>query len=122
MAPPSFADDISLITLHPSVLQSFMTESFRCSLHWRYELNHTKCGVVTFVESKPLHLATMESRKWVLGNDIVKELHEYKGSISSIVLGGTGAFSGIYMFFQINWYYVRLLFRGCPAQMAPDMV
>ena len=32
LTSPSFADDISLITLHLSFLQSFMTECFRCSL------------------------------------------------------------------------------------------
>ena len=55
-----------------------MTECSRYSLQWRYELIHTKSGVVTFGESKPLHLAAMQSRKWMLGNDIVDELYEYK--------------------------------------------
>ena len=73
-----FADDISLIPLHPSFLQSLMTECFRYSLQWRYEFNHTKSGVVTFGESKPLHLAAMQSRKWVLGDDNVDEIYEYK--------------------------------------------
>ena len=53
----SFADDISLITLHDSFLQSLMTECFRYSLQWRYEFNHRKSGAVTFGESKPSHLA-----------------------------------------------------------------
>ena len=74
----SFADDISLITLHTSFLQSLMTKCFRYSLQWRYEFNHTKSEVVTFAESKPLHLATMQSRKWVLGEDNVDELYKYK--------------------------------------------
>ena len=56
---PSFADDISLITLHASFLQSLMTKCFRYSLQWRYEFNHTKTGVVTFGESKPSHLVAM---------------------------------------------------------------
>ena len=43
-----------------------------------YEFNHTKSGVVTFGESKPLHLAAMQSRKWVLGDDNVDELYEYR--------------------------------------------
>ena len=58
---PSFADDISLITLHAYFLQSLTTKCFRYSLQWRYEFNHTKSGVVTFGESKPLHLAAMQS-------------------------------------------------------------
>ena len=72
LSSPSFADDISLITLHPSFLQSFMSECFRYSLQWRYEFNHTKSG------SKSLHLTPMQSRNWVLGDDIVDELYEYK--------------------------------------------
>ena len=68
---PSFADDISLITLHASFLQSLMTKCFRYSLQWRYEFNRTKSGVVTFGESKPSHLAAMQNRSWVLGDDNV---------------------------------------------------
>ena len=64
LSSPSFADDVSLIiTLHVFFLQSLMTKCFRYSLQWRYEFNHTKSGVVTFGESKPLHLADMQSRK-----------------------------------------------------------
>ena len=74
---PTFVDDISLITLHAFILQSLMKKCFRYSLQWRYEFNHTK-SVVTFGESKPLHLAAMQSRKWVLGDDNVDELYEYK--------------------------------------------
>ena len=79
LSSPSFADDISLITLHPSFSQSLMTECSRYmySLQWRYEFNHTESGVVTFSEFKPLHLAAMQSQKWVLG-DIVDELYEYR--------------------------------------------
>ena len=76
LSSPSFADDISLITLHASLLQFVMTKCFRYSLQWRYEFNHTRRGVVTFGESKPLHLAAMQSRKWVLGDGNVDELYE----------------------------------------------
>ena len=74
LSSPSLADDILLITLHPSFLQSFMSECFRYSLQWKYEFIHTEGGIVPFGESKPLHLAAMQSRKWVLGDDIVDEL------------------------------------------------
>ena len=40
-------------------------------MQWRYEFNHTKSGVVTFGESKPSHLAAMQNRNWVLGDDNV---------------------------------------------------
>ena len=75
LSSPSFADDISLITLQACFLKSLMTKCFRYSLQWRYEFNNTKSGVVTFGESKPLHLAVMQSRKWVLGDDNVNELY-----------------------------------------------
>ena len=88
---PSLADDISLIILHASFSQSLMTDCFRYSLQWRYEFNHTKSGVVTFSESKPLHLAAMQSRKWVLGDDNVDELYEYKNL--GISKNYTGSFS-----------------------------
>ena len=79
MSSPSFADDISPITLHPSFLQSLMFECFRYSLQWRYKRNHTKSGEVPFGESKPLHMAAMQSRTWVVvGDDIVDEFYEYK--------------------------------------------
>ena len=55
-----------------------MTKCFRKSFQSRYEFNHTKSGVVTFNESKPLHLAAMQSPKWVLGDDKVDERYEYK--------------------------------------------
>ena len=58
-------------------MQFLMTKCFRYSLQWRYEFNHTS-GVVTFGESKPLHLAAMQSLKWVLGDNNVDELYEYK--------------------------------------------
>ena len=68
-----------------------MTESFRYSLQWRYEFNLTECGVITFGESKPLHLAAMQSRKWVLGDDIVDELYEYKNL--GVLKNQVGSFS-----------------------------
>ena len=50
----------------------------QCSIKWRYEFNHTKCGVVTFDESKALHFQSISEREWKLGNDTVDEVCEYK--------------------------------------------
>ena len=60
-------------------------------MQWRYEFNHTKSRVVTFGESKPLHLAAMQSRTFLLGDDNVDELYEYKnlGALKNYV----GSFS-----------------------------
>ena len=59
-------------------MQLFISECHRDSLQWRYEFNHTKSGEVTFGEPKPLHLAAMQSRKWVLSCDTGDGLYEYK--------------------------------------------
>ena len=45
---------------------------------WRYKFNHTKSGVVTFGETKPIHSQLMREREWMLGEFIVEELFEYK--------------------------------------------
>ena len=52
---PSFADDVTLLTLFPSFLQSLMNLCHNYSLRWRYQFNHMKSGVVTFREYKPIH-------------------------------------------------------------------
>ena len=44
------------------------------SLKWRYEFNHSKGGVVAFVETRQVHCIGMEERKWILGKDNVEEL------------------------------------------------
>ena len=56
LSSPSFADDISLIALYPSFLETFMNICYIYSRKWRHEFNHTKSRVVTFGETKPIHL------------------------------------------------------------------
>ena len=75
---PSLADDISLLVLYPSFLETFMNICHKYGIKWRYEFNHTKSGVVTFGETKPLHSKSMTEREWMLGDAIVNELYEYK--------------------------------------------
>ena len=55
LTSPTFADDISLIALQPSFLQTFLKICFQYSLKWRYEFNNSKSGVVTFGETKSTH-------------------------------------------------------------------
>ena len=57
-----------------------MNICFQYSESWRYDFNHTetKSGVVSFVESKPIHSLSMTEREWILGNDVVDELNKYK--------------------------------------------
>ena len=51
---------------------------YEYSTKWRYEFNHTKSGVVTYGETKPVHFEEMKEREWSLGDGTVDELYEYK--------------------------------------------
>ena len=75
---PSFADDVTLLALFPSFLKTFLNICHQYSVIWRYEFNHTKSGVVTFGETKPIHSRLMKERDWTLGDTKVDELYEYK--------------------------------------------
>ena len=68
-----------------------MDKSHQYSIKWRYEFNHTKCGVVAFGESSALRLQFMDEREWNLGNDIVDEIYEYKNL--GIQINYVGSFS-----------------------------
>ena len=74
MPAPSFADDIFLIALHQSLLKILMNKCHNYSKTWSYEFNHSKNGVVTFGETKPVHCKSMKEREWALGDDTVEEL------------------------------------------------
>ena len=68
---PSFADDISLLTLYPSFLKTFMNICNCYGINWRYDFNHSKGGIATFGE-------TLKNSEWFLGDTKVEELYEYK--------------------------------------------
>ena len=71
-------DDISLLALYSSFLETFMSICHKYCITWRYEFNHTKSGVVTFGETKRLHSKSMRECEWMLGDAIVNELYGYK--------------------------------------------
>ena len=75
---PSFADGVTLLALFPSFLKTFLNICHQYSVTWRYEFNHTKSGVVTFGETKPIHSRLMKEREWTLDDTKVDELYEYK--------------------------------------------
>ena len=81
---PSFADVISLLTLQPSFLKTFMNICNRYGIKWRYDFNHSKSGVVTFGETKPHHFVSLKNREWLLGGTKVEELYEYKRTLVSL--------------------------------------
>ena len=74
----SIADDISLLTLHPSFLKTFVNICNRYGISWRYDSNHSNSGIVTFGETKLQHFASLKNREWFLGDTKVEELYEYK--------------------------------------------
>ena len=82
---PSFADDITLLALHPSFLKTFMSICYKYGIKWRYEFNHSKSGIVTSGESKSQHFESMKNRVWLLGDKNLGVLKNYVGSFSSNV-------------------------------------
>ena len=91
LTSPSFADNISLLSIYPTFLSSLMNLCYAYSIKWRYEFNHVKSGIVTFGESKRVHSEAMKERIWVLGGESVTELYEYKNF--GVVKNYTGSFS-----------------------------
>ena len=68
-----------------------MDRCYDYSTTWRYEFNHSKSGIVTFGETKPVHFQAMNERKWILGNVPVIEKYEYKNL--GVVKNYIGSFS-----------------------------
>ena len=62
LTSPSFADDISLLSIYPTFVSSLMDLCYSYSIKWGYEFNHVKSGIVTFGESKRMHSEAMKER------------------------------------------------------------
>ena len=75
---PPFADAIALLALYPTFLTSLMGMCYTYSTKWQDEFGHTKSGVMTYGETKLVHSEEMKEREWILGDDTVDELYEYK--------------------------------------------
>ena len=87
----SFADDIYLIAIQVRFLTVLLHMCHCYSLKWRYELSNTKSGVVTFGETKTTHYESINEKAWILGEDTVDELYEYKNL--GVVKNYIGSFS-----------------------------
>ena len=74
---PTFADDITLLSLFPSFLRHLMQVT-QYSKIWRYDYNQSKSGVVVFEESRVQHYRKKQARHWELDGNVVTELDEYK--------------------------------------------
>ena len=68
-----------------------MEMCYEYSIKWRYEFNQIMSCVVTFGECKPAHYENMNEREWLLGDEYVNELYEYKNL--GTVKHYTGSFS-----------------------------
>ena len=88
---PSFVDDIILLALHLSFLQTFINICFDYGVRWRYEFNNSKSGIVTFGETKSQCFISMNKRSWALGSEIVEEFYEYKNL--GVLINYAGSFS-----------------------------
>ena len=78
LGSPTFADDMTLLSLFPSFLQLLMKKAFGYSQKWRFDYNETKSGVVTFGEHGPTHFREKSCRSWQLGDKVVEEANQYK--------------------------------------------
>ena len=91
LTSPSFADDISLLSIDPTFLSSLINLCYAYSIKWRYEFNHVESDIVTFGESKRVNSEAMKERIWVLGGESVTALYEYKNP--GIFINYIGSFS-----------------------------
>ena len=55
-----------------------MGKCYKYSTKWQYEFNHTKSGVVTYGQTRPVHFEEMKERERILGDGTVDKLYEYK--------------------------------------------
>ena len=69
LGSPTFADDITLLSLFHSFLQLLMKKAFGYSQKWRFDYNETKSGVVTLGNMAPL---IFEKKAVGHGNLVIK--------------------------------------------------
>ena len=79
---PSFADDISLLALYLSFLETFMNICHTHGKTWRYEFNYIKSGVVTFGETKLIYSQLMREHQWTLGRICYRRTIRIQKSLS----------------------------------------
>ena len=75
LCAPSFADDMTLLSLSSKALQSMIDICYQYSCLWRYQYNASKCAVVTFNESKRSY--SRSSRAWSVGFQEIPEKEEF---------------------------------------------
>ena len=79
MGSPTFADDMTLLTLFPTFFHLLKDKAFHYSQKCNQNhCNETKSGVVTFGEHGPQHLREKNNRSWKLCDEVVEESNQYK--------------------------------------------
>ncbi len=68
-----YADDLALIADNPNSLQQMIDVVYHYSYTWRYKINPHKSSVLVFGESTRSREKNRLSRKWTLGDQIIKE-------------------------------------------------
>ena len=70
---------------------AFMDMYYEYSIKWRYEFSHIKSDIATFGVCKPAHYENLNEREWLVDDEYVDELYEYKNL--GAVKNYTGSFS-----------------------------
>ena len=72
---PTVADDMLLLSISITGLQSMIDTCYDYSRKWRFQFNSSKCGIIVFNESK--NAAVKARRKFNLGSHTIQEVLEY---------------------------------------------
>ena len=72
---PSFADDISRLSLSSKSLQDMINMCHHYSCVWRFQYNPIKCAIVTFNEFK--RAFARRSPSWFVSNEDIQEKDEF---------------------------------------------
>jgi hypothetical protein len=73
ISAPTVADDMTLVSLSISGLNTMLDICHRYSKKWRYEYNASKCGIISFNE----HFKIDNNRAFKLGNEVINEVTNY---------------------------------------------
>ena len=74
---PTFADDMTLLSLHASALSTLIRCAYDYCCKWRYEYHNEKSGIVDFGETPAMHGRMINTRKFFIGSSLIEEVKEY---------------------------------------------
>ena len=99
---------MSLFTLYPSFLQTFMDDRYEYSVRWRYEFNKRKSGTVTFTGDKRTN-CTQGQEPWITRSRIIgSSVSELNDNIETTRKKAEMDFSSSYYRLKVNpFIYVK---------------